>query len=77
MATSTLVTIGLGVRHTGLGRASLTQKLARARLRPAGFRPANEDHWLHPQGNGPAIVLNCGSFVATLKLDYHMLFATN
>ena len=28
-------------------------------------------------GRGPAVVLNCGSFVATLKLDYHMLFATN
>jgi hypothetical protein len=35
MDTSTLVTIGLGLRHTGLGRASLTQKLARARVRPA------------------------------------------
>jgi hypothetical protein len=35
MDTSILVTIGLRLRHTGLGRASLTQKLARARLRPA------------------------------------------
>jgi hypothetical protein len=36
--------LGLGLRHTGLGRASLTQKLARARLRPARFRPVDEDH---------------------------------
>ena len=39
-------TMGLGLRHTGLNRASLTQKLARARLRPARFRPANVDHSL-------------------------------
>ena len=38
-------TLGLGLRHTSLGRASQTQKLAWARLRPAGFRPADEDHW--------------------------------
>jgi hypothetical protein len=37
--------IGLGLHHTGLGRASLTQKFAWARLRPARFRPVNEDHW--------------------------------
>jgi hypothetical protein len=28
-------------------------------------------------GNGPAIVLTYGYFAATLKLDYHMVFATN
>jgi hypothetical protein len=28
-------------------------------------------------GSGPAIVLNCGSFVTALKLDCRMLLATN
>jgi hypothetical protein len=32
-------TIGLGMRHTGLGRASLPQKLARARLLARGLGP--------------------------------------
>jgi hypothetical protein len=39
-------TIALGIRHPGLGRASLPQKLARARLLAHGPRPASEDHWL-------------------------------